>query len=89
MHISLPISKETALMGCDASEFSGPAIFGNNFSLSISPDSEEAYRLFNGLAEGGTIVMPMQPTFWNAIFGILTDKFGVQWTVNYDIPANN
>jgi PhnB protein len=86
MHISLPISKETTLMGSDTSEAFGQAnVVGNNFSISINADSkEEADKLFNGLSAGGTVTMPMDKTFWGAYFGMFTDKFGINWMVNHD-----
>jgi PhnB protein len=57
---------------------------GNNAYICISPDSrEEADKLFNGLAEGGKINMPLQDMFWGAYYGDLTDKFGIKWMVNY------
>lgn len=87
MHISLPISAETILMGSDASDAFGHAtVIGNNFSISINTSTvEEADRLFNGLAQGGNITMPMNQTFWGAYFGMLTDKFGIQWMLNVDV----
>lgn len=86
MHVSLPISKETTLMGSDSSEAFGQVTnIGNNISLSINTESEEeATRLFNGLSEGGTVTMPLNKTFWGAFFGMCTDKFGIHWMVNYD-----
>ncbi len=86
MHVSLQISKETVLMGSDSSEAFGQVInMGNNISLSINTENEdEATRLFNGLSEGGQITMPMSKTFWGAFFGMFTDKFGINWMVNYD-----
>lgn len=86
MHVSLPISKETTLMGSDSSESFGQAtVMGNNISLSINTDSEEeATRLFNALSAGGTVKMPLDKTFWGAFFGMFTDKFGIHWMVNYD-----
>ena len=86
MHVSLPISKETVLMGSDSSEAWGQVtVQGNNFSVSINTDStQEADRLFNGLSAGGQITMPLQKTFWGAYFGMFTDKFGIQWMVNFD-----
>ena len=86
MHVSLPISKETILMGSDTSEAFGPAVqAGTNFAVSINADSEEeAQKLFDGLSAGGTITMPMAKSFWGAFFGMFTDKFGIQWMVNYD-----
>jgi PhnB protein len=86
MHVSLPISKETALMGSDATAGSGAVRFGNNFSVSIDTASkEEADRFFNGLSKGGIVIMQMQNTFWGAYFGMFTDKFGVNWMVNFDM----
>ena len=77
MHVSLPVSKETILMGCDSFEgFVGEAtIQGNNFSISVDTDSEaEANRLFNGLSAGGNVTMPMNKTFWSSYFGMVTDR---------------
>ncbi|WP_439881052.1 VOC family protein [Pontibacter sp. MBLB2868] len=86
MHISLPISKETVLMGSDSSEAFGHAtVIGNNFSISINAESEEeATKLFNGLSEGGKVTMPLNKTFWGALFGMFTDKYDIQWMVNFD-----
>lgn len=89
MHVSLPISKETSLMGSDTGgEWSSNLKVGNNFSVSINADSkEEADKLFNGLSQDGQITMPLADTFWGAYFGMFTDKFGINWMVNYDDPA--
>lgn len=90
MHVSLPIGNGYMLMGTDALESAGHKItMGNNISLSVSADSkEEANALFNGLSAGGKIDMPLEDTFWGAYFGMCTDKFGIQWMVNYDYPQN-
>jgi len=86
MHVSLPVSKETILMGSDSSEsFGPPAIIGNNFSISVTTDSEnEATRLFNGLSKGGKVTMALGKTFWGAFFGAFTDQFGINWTVSFE-----
>lgn len=85
MHVSLPISKETTLMGSDSNDASGPVTFGNNFSVSINTDSkEEADSLFEGLSNGGKVIMPMEKTFWGAYFGMFVDKYGINWMVNFD-----
>lgn len=86
MHIALPIGG-TILMGTDALPSMGFTVQnGNNLHLSISADSlEESQKLFNGLAAGGgTITMPFEKAFWGAYFGMLTDKFGILWMVNFD-----
>ncbi|MBG6110745.1 PhnB protein [Flavobacterium sp. CG_23.5] len=86
MHISLPISKETSLMGNHYIEYFGrTTVFGNNFSLSINTENkEEADRLYNTLSVDGTLGMPMEDTFWDAYFGMFTDKFGVNWMVSFE-----
>lgn len=86
MHVSLPISKETMLMGSDTGgEWASGYSQGNNFSISISADSkEEANKLFNGLSAGGKVTMPLSKTFWSDCFGTLTDKFGISWMVSFD-----
>lgn len=87
MHVSLPIGN-TILMGSDTGGDWAPTfVQGNNFSISINADSkEEADVLFNGLSAGGMVTMPMADTFWGAYFGMFTDKFGINWMVNYDAP---
>lgn len=86
MHVALPISKETMLMGSDtAGEWASSFKLGNNFSISINADNkEEADKLFNGLSKDGQVTMPMNLTFWSAYFGMFTDKFGINWMVNFD-----
>ncbi len=86
MHISLPISKETVLMGCDTGgEWAGEFKPGNNISLSINTDSKaEADRIFNGLSAGGKIGMPMDKTFWGDYFGMFTDKYGISWMISFN-----
>lgn len=89
MHVVLPISKETLLMGSDTSKAYGQVTPGTNFSISINTEStEEADKIFNGLSAGGKIIMAMEQTFWGAYFGMFTDKFGINWMVNFDSNPN-
>lgn len=85
MHVSLPVSKETVLMGSDTGgEWASKLTQGNNFSVAIGTDSkEEADRLFAGLSDGGKILMPMSDTFWGDYFGMFIDKFGISWMVSF------
>lgn len=91
MHVSLPMSKETSLMGSDSSDAYGQAtVIGNNFSISINAESkEEADRLYKDLSDGGKQTMPMNTTFWGSYFGMLTDRFSVQWMISYDARSAN
>lgn len=86
MHVSLPIGNGgSVLMGSDSTSQSGDVKMGDNVSLSINTESHaEADRLFNGLSSGGTVKMPMEKTFWGAYFGMLVDKFGIHWMINFD-----
>lgn len=91
MHVSLPIGNGTVLMGSDNSkEFGEATIIGNNFSISLNADNEdEAKRLFSALSAGGKVSMPLEKTFWGALFGMFVDKFGIQWMVNYDYEVKD
>jgi PhnB protein len=85
MHIALPIGQHTMLMASDVPGSMPPATQGSNFAISVSADSkEEADRIFNGLSAGGTITMPIANMFWGSYFGMLTDKFDIQWMISFD-----
>jgi PhnB protein len=88
MHIALPIGNGNILMATDAIEEMGHKIYeGNNYHISLGAESkEEADRLYKGLSEGGKASMPMADTFWGDYFGMLKDKFGVQWMIGYTKP---
>ncbi len=84
MHVCLPIG-QAVLMGSDSNSASGDVVFGGNMSISVNVESkQEADRIFNGLSAGGNAYMPMDDTFWGAYFGMFTDKFGINWMVNFD-----
>ena len=89
MHVGLALPDGQMMMASDMIAGMGPQrIEGNNISISLHPDSRaEADRVFNALAEGGTITMPIADQFWGDYFGSLTDRFGVNWMVNYTDPA--
>ncbi|MBW4580263.1 MAG: VOC family protein [Tildeniella nuda ZEHNDER 1965/U140] len=85
MHVSLTVG-DTVLMGSDAppNYFEKP----QGFSVSlVFTDPGEAERIFNALAENGTVQMPLQATFWAARFGMVVDRFGTPWMINCDLPA--
>ena len=51
-----------------------------------TPGVDDAQRVFDALAEGGTVTMPVESTFWAPLFGMCTDRFGTPWMVNAE-PA--
>ena len=60
-----------------------PVNSGNQVHLSLQLDDEaEQTTIFNKLAEGGQVTMPLGDTFWNARFGMLVDKYGISWMLN-------
>jgi len=61
---------------------------GSRVALSLtSKDVPETHRIFDALCAGGTVVMPFGKTFWGAMFGICTDKFGIDWMVNAELAS--
>lgn len=86
MHIDLQAPHGIRLMGNDHVDFMGgpPFSAGNNFSLSLHPDSEAlADKLFNALSAGGSVTMPMGKVPWGAYFGMFVDKFSIKWLINH------
>jgi PhnB protein len=84
-HIALPLGGTNILMGTDVLESQGQTLnVGNNVYFNLEAESaEEAQELFNALADGGRIEMPLQKTEWAEKYGVCADRFGVQWMVNY------
>ncbi len=84
MHATLQLP-QGPLMASDAgpwAPFEGPM---RSCTLSLQfKDVEEARKIFDALAQGGTVTMPFAKTFWAAGFGMLRDRFGVAWMVNCD-----
>ena len=72
------------LMGSD---MAGPEGFvkGNHIALSLNCSSEEEiHQFFNALAAGGQVMHTISQQFWGGLFGVLTDRFGTRWMLNYD-----
>ncbi|HEV7874766.1 MAG TPA: VOC family protein, partial [Enterovirga sp.] len=86
MHVCLNFG-ERQLMGSDAcGRFERP----QGFSVQLATTSaDEAERVFAALGEGGNVTLPLAPTFWADRFGMLVDRFGVPWMINYDGEANS
>jgi len=79
MHSSLTIG-ETRVMASDGRNTGKPEFKG--FALSVNAkDNADADRMFNALADGGSVVMPLDKTFFSPRFGMTMDKFGVCWMV--------
>ncbi len=85
LHIELPIVGGHILMATDAPESMGfKLVTGNNMHISMEPESrEETKRLFDALSAGGKVDMELQDMFFGAYFGSCTDKYGINWMVNF------
>jgi PhnB protein len=84
LQCSLPFSKTFVLMGCDRHpvlhDWKGEIVLGNNFEVSVSPETvEETDQIFAALSAGGTVVRPLENKFWGSYHGICKDKYGIQW----------
>jgi PhnB protein len=63
---------------------------GNNIALSVNCASEEEiHSFFSNLSAGGTVIDPLKVQFWGALFGVLTDKYGITWMLSYDTNPRN
>ena len=95
LHISLPINEFTELMASDTNDQfcaqnNAALNKGNNHYISINLHAHEqhkAKRLFDALSVNAQIEMPLEKTFWGALYGALTDQFGIKWMVNCQLEA--
>jgi PhnB protein len=89
MHVALPIG-EDLLMATDTLPSLGQELVpGNNVYVYVDPTSrEEADGIFDALAAGGKVEMPIADQVWGDYFGSCTDQFGVRWMVNHT-PAQD
>jgi len=91
LHVELPITGNHVLMATDAPKEMGFTLTqGNNMHISIEPETrEEAKRIFDELSAGGNITMPLQDMFFGAYFGEFSDRFGINWMINYQTKPKN
>ena len=82
MHASLQLG-EGVLMGSDALPGHEAPLSGFSVALGFT-DAKEAERVFNALAEGGSVTEPLAATDWALVYGALRDRFGISWMVNCD-----
>jgi PhnB protein len=83
MHCTFKIG-DSHIMACDNPEGQGGA-GSSNISLAIGmDDGTRAEEMFARISEGGTVTMPMAETFWAERFGMVTDRFGINWMFNVE-----
>jgi len=87
MHCRLQVG-DTQIMASD--NMGRPMTAGNNITLAVGlDDMDKAKVMFDRLSEGGSVTMPIQETYWAAGFGMLVDKFGINWMFNVENPQSN
>lgn len=90
MHAWLDVGDQS-IMGADLPPEFAPNIDKpkNGFDVTYhTEDAVQAKRVFDALAEGGTVAMPFGETFWSPGYGSLTDRFGIPWMVNVIADAD-
>lgn len=61
---------------------------GDNIQLCVNCESDsEIDKLFKELGDGGKTIMPLDNTFWGARFGVVVDKFGISWMLNFQLEG--
>ena len=81
MYSDMMIGGENVMFS-DAPPHGAPHVAGNNFCMSYTgKDFDRLHRIFDALSDGGTVIMPMQKTFFSELYGMVTDKFGITWNV--------
>jgi PhnB protein len=85
MNIALSFGKNSLLMGSDTPEFMGKHNENETRSkICVNTESkEEADKLYNGLAAGGSVEMPISESPWGTYFGMLRDKYGIEWMIEF------
>jgi PhnB protein len=82
MHGSVTIG-EQVLLGADVAPDRYEEPKGVSLSLQMT-STTEAERIFHMLGKDGSVVIPLEKTFWAARFGVLVDRFGIRWLINCD-----
>jgi PhnB protein len=83
------LTKGAAVIMASDAIAGAPFTKGNNVWVNIDCDTvPEIEKLFAAFSEGGHVVMPLADQFWNARFGMLTDKFGINWMFNCELPKS-
>ena len=87
MHSHFAVNGNVLFMASDSGQDGTGSASGGMVHLSLNfTDAGSIQNVFAKLADGGTTTMPLQDTFWGATFGMLTDRYGINWMFNYDKP---
>jgi PhnB protein len=88
MHATFTAGPGAPLMGCDIPPGMGSGGMGGSSVFHSAPSAGRAAEIFAALSDGGSVTMPLAPTFWSPAFGMVTDKFGTRWMIS-TAPTSN
>lgn len=88
IHAALTFGDGDLLMASDDPGGDGSGVKGAAINLTVT-DHDDARRIFEALADGGTVGMALGETFWSPLFGMCVDRFGVSWMVNVAADADS
>ncbi len=89
MHSHFVVDGNILFMASDSGQDGHGASQSGMVHLSLNfTDAGRIQNVFNALSDGGNVTMALQDTFWGATFGMLTDRYGVNWMFNYDKPRS-
>lgn len=88
MHASLTLGARRLLASDTVPKYPHEGFKGFNISIGYA-STDEARRVFDALADGGKVMMPLQKTFWSEAFGMVADRFGVPWMISGGAQTNS
>jgi PhnB protein len=88
MHAHFSVAGQVLFMASDSGKEGTPNPGQVHLSINFT-DAGQIEKTFEALSDGAKVTMPLQDTFWGATFGMLTDRFGVNWMFNYDKPRSS
>lgn len=87
MHATIKFGESNLMMSDDMQPEDAERPKAGNVSLALGVgDKSKAEQYFAALGEGGSVIMPLEKTYWAEAFGMLVDKFGIRWMINCDAP---
>lgn len=83
MH-SMLVKDGAALMATDMTQSEGVKT-GNDMAISVNFDSKDAIDIcFSKLSSGGKVIKPLKESFGNSLFGVVKDRYGKVWMLNFE-----
>ncbi|MDT2758277.1 VOC family protein [Enterococcus xiangfangensis] len=84
LHANLQINDTNVMISDSPESLTSPRVIGNNVALVFNAKTAgEALEIFQQLAENGTVLLPLEKTFWAELYGMVKDRYGVNWYINF------